>query len=113
EFAAWLLRHLQALGVAGDPTRSSATDLSLDTATAGGAPYTDQAAGVWALSAGSDGIDGSSEAAGAIITPTSATRARALGLTLDALLAANDTDTLFARLGDRLVTGPTGNNLND
>ena len=69
--------------------------------------------GVSALSAGSDGIDGSSDAAGALLTPDSLGRAQAAGLDLDDFLARNDSGTFFARLGDAFVTGPTGHNLND
>lgn len=68
---------------------------------------------VWALSAGSDGIDGNSDAAGAFLTPTSLARAASAQLDVDAFLAANDSHGFFAPLGDALVTGLTGNNLND
>jgi glycerate 2-kinase len=69
--------------------------------------------GVSALSAGSDGIDGHSDAAGAFLTPDSLTRARALGLDPREFLARNDSGGFFAALGDALVTGPSGHNLND
>lgn len=69
--------------------------------------------GVYALSAGSDGIDGHSDAAGAFLTPDSLVRARALGLDPRAFLARNDSGTFFAALGDALITGPSGHNLND
>lgn len=69
--------------------------------------------GVHALSAGSDGIDGSSGAAGTFLTPDSLARARTLGLDPRNFLARNDSATFFAALGDALVTGPTGHNLND
>ncbi|PNY81890.1 glycerate kinase type-2 family protein [Deinococcus koreensis] len=69
--------------------------------------------GVFALSAGSDGLDGSSDAAGAFLTPDSRGRAEAAGLNLDDFLARNDSGTFFAALGDAFVTGPTGHNLND
>lgn len=70
-------------------------------------------ANVWALSAGSDGIDGASEAAGAFVTPDTLSRAAALGLDAAAMLRDNDSAGFFSRLGDQLVTGPTGHNLND
>lgn len=69
--------------------------------------------GVYALSAGSDGIDGNSEAAGAFLTPDSLARARSLGLDPRDFLARNDSGTFFAALGDALITGPSGHNLND
>ena len=69
--------------------------------------------GIYALSAGSDGVDGSSEAAGALLTPDTLRRARALGLDARRALDENDSGSFFGRLGDGLLTGPTGHNLND
>ncbi|MBB5234756.1 hydroxypyruvate reductase [Deinococcus budaensis] len=69
--------------------------------------------GVFALSAGSDGIDGHSDAAGAFLTPDSLPRARSVGLDPRDFLARNDSGSFFAALGDALVTGPSGHNLND
>jgi glycerate 2-kinase len=71
------------------------------------------APGVWALAADTDGIDGSEADAGAIVTPDSLERARALGLRATELLAANDAWTFFDRLGDLVATGPTLTNVND
>ncbi|MDO4637341.1 MAG: glycerate kinase [Lautropia sp.] len=68
---------------------------------------------LWALAADSDGIDGSGDAAGAIIAPDTLIRARALGLDARASLAAHDSYHFFSALGDLLVTGPTGTNVND
>jgi len=65
------------------------------------------------LSAGSDGIDGNSPAAGAIADPTTIARARAYNFDPEATLARFDACTLFTALGDSVVTGPTGNNLRD
>ena len=65
------------------------------------------------LSAGSDGIDGNSPAAGAIADPTTVKRAREFGFDPAATLARFDTCPLFTALGDTIVTGPTGNNLRD
>jgi glycerate 2-kinase len=65
------------------------------------------------LSAGSDGIDGNSPAAGAIVDQTTVQRSQALGLDPAASLARFDAYPLFAALGDALVTGPTHNNLRD
>jgi hydroxypyruvate reductase len=65
------------------------------------------------LSAGSDGIDGNSPAAGAIADPTTLQRAREYGFDPEVTLARFDTCPLFTALGDTIVTGPTGNNLRD
>jgi glycerate 2-kinase len=65
------------------------------------------------LSAGSDGADGNSPAAGALADPSTITRAHALGLDARAALAAFNAYPLFTALGDSLLTGPTGNNLRD
>ncbi|MGY2894045.1 glycerate kinase type-2 family protein [Deinococcus sp. UYEF24] len=70
-------------------------------------------AGIFALSAGSDGIDGSSPAAGAFLFPDSLERSRSAGLDARASLEDNDSGTFFAALEDTLLTGPTGHNLND
>jgi glycerate 2-kinase len=73
----------------------------------------DLAAPVVVLSAGSDGIDGNSAAAGAIADETTVARGQALGMDAAAALARFDAYHLFTALGDTLVTGPTHNNLRD
>ena len=73
----------------------------------------DQETGVAILSAGSDGIDGSSWAAGAVVNLSTRSRAFAHGLDPEAALRACDAGSLFVRLGDTVVTGPTGNNVRD
>lgn len=65
------------------------------------------------LSAGSDGIDGNSPAAGAIADTTTIARARRYNFDPETTLARFDACTLFTALGDSIVTGPTGNNLRD
>jgi len=65
------------------------------------------------LSAGSDGIDGDSPAAGAIADTTTIARARSYNFDPEQTLAEFDTCTLFTALGDSIVIGPTGNNLRD
>ncbi|HZB89682.1 MAG TPA: DUF4147 domain-containing protein [Terracidiphilus sp.] len=65
------------------------------------------------LSAGSDGIDGNTRAAGAIVDPTTAERARAFGFDPEEALRAFNACPLFTALGDSVVTGPTGHNLRD
>lgn len=67
---------------------------------------------VW-LAAGSDGRDGSSTAAGAFADGATIARARRLGLDARSALRLHDTHSLFARLGDLWVTGPTGTNVGD
>jgi glycerate 2-kinase len=65
------------------------------------------------LSAGTDGIDGNSLAAGAVANGQTAARAYAAGLDPADFLKRSDAYNFFARLGDAVVTGPTGNNLRD
>lgn len=65
------------------------------------------------LSAGSDGIDGNSPAAGAIADTTTIARARSYNFDPEATLARFDACTLFTALGDTVITGATGNNLRD
>jgi len=60
-----------------------------------------------------DGSDGPTDAAGAIVTGETAGRARAQGLDPAACLARNDAYPFFAALGDLIQTGPTGTNVND
>jgi glycerate 2-kinase len=65
------------------------------------------------LSAGTDGIDGNSSAAGALTDGTTLDRAQARSLSAEAHLANFDAYPFFDALGDAVVTGPTGNNLRD
>lgn len=65
------------------------------------------------LSAGTDGIDGNSPAAGAVADGESLDHARAAGLDPSDFFRRSDAYSFFARLGDAVVTGPTGNNLRD
>lgn len=65
------------------------------------------------LSAGSDGVDGNSDAAGAIVDTTTIARARSMGIDAEAALADFDSGRVFATLEDSIVTGPTGTNLRD
>ena len=69
--------------------------------------------GLWALAADSDGIDGNSKAAGAILRPDSWNQAHQRGLDLKALLQENNAYGFFQALGDLLITGETAHNLND
>ncbi len=72
-----------------------------------------EAPGIAAIAGDSDGIDGSTDAAGAVIMPDTLARARAAGLDPAALLQAHDSYRLFEALGDLVVTGPTLTNVND
>lgn len=65
------------------------------------------------LSAGTDGTDGPTDAAGAFADGQSWARARESGIEPERALADNDSYRLFDRLGDLLRTGPTGTNVND
>lgn len=65
------------------------------------------------LSAGTDGVDGSSPAAGAVADGGSLSAARAAGLNPQDFIRRSDSYTFFRSLGDAIETGPTGNNLRD
>lgn len=65
------------------------------------------------LSAGSDGIDGNTQSAGAIADPTTVARAQAFGFDPERSLREFNACPLFTALGDSVVTGPTGHNLRD
>jgi glycerate-2-kinase len=65
------------------------------------------------LSAGTDGIDGPTDAAGAFVDGHTCERAAAIGLAPSAALTANDSYGFFDRLGDLLRCGPTGTNVMD
>ena len=69
--------------------------------------------GVYALAGDTDGIDGSEDNAGALMTPNSFARAEALGLRAADSLADNDGYGYFAALDSLIVTGPTRTNVND
>jgi glycerate-2-kinase len=66
-----------------------------------------------AASAGTDGIDGPTTAAGALVDATTLERAARLGLVTDSFLARNDTFHFFEPLADLIVWGPTGTNVGD
>ena len=65
--------------------------------------------GVWAIAADTDGIDGSEDNAGAVLTPDSMAR----GEDAKAMLAKHDSWGFFGALGQLVVTGPTRTNVND
>lgn len=65
------------------------------------------------LSAGTDGMDGNSPAAGAVADGETLARAKTLGLNPAVAFQQSDAYTFFEKLGDAVLTGPTGNNLRD
>ena len=71
------------------------------------------APGIHALACDTDGIDGTEDAAGAVVTPDTIGRARALGLDPTGHLASNNAYDFFEALGDLVITGPTSTNVND
>ncbi|MDO8768618.1 MAG: glycerate kinase [Burkholderiaceae bacterium] len=70
-------------------------------------------AGVWALAADTDGIDGLEDNAGALVTPDTLARAQVAGLKVADYLQRHDAYTYFEQLGDLIVTGPSFTNVND
>jgi hydroxypyruvate reductase len=70
-------------------------------------------AGVWALAADTDGIDGVEDNAGARVAPDTLARASAQGLSIADHLDRNDAYGYFDALGDLVITGPTHTNVND
>ena len=69
--------------------------------------------GIVILSCGTDGNDGPTEAAGAVVDGTTCQRARELGMEPKDFLMRNDSYTFFSRLGDHIITGPTRTNVMD
>ncbi len=65
------------------------------------------------LSAGTDGIDGNSPAAGGLVDGTTMQRAEALGIDVAGALRGFDAFPVLEALGDAIITGPTGNNIRD
>lgn len=70
-------------------------------------------AGVHALAADTDGVDGTEEIAGALLTPDTLARAWAKGMSPQDFLDRHDAHRFFEALGDSVVTGPTLTNVND
>jgi glycerate-2-kinase len=68
---------------------------------------------VWVAAIGTDGTDGPTDAAGAVVTGETADRARRLGVDLNRALAQHNSYPALKRLGSHIVTGPTGTNVND
>ena len=68
---------------------------------------------IWAIAGDTDGIDGTEDAAGAFVTPTTLPRALKANLNPRAILTAHDSYGLFDTIGDLVRTGPTLTNVND
>ena len=69
--------------------------------------------GVVFVSFGTDGVDGPTDAAGALVDAETVSRGRSVGMEATAYLGNNDSNRYFAKLGDLVTTGPTGTNVND
>jgi len=69
--------------------------------------------GVVIASASTDGIDGPTNAAGAVADGSTVVRARKLSLNPLEYLKNNDSCSFFTKMGDLIITGPTGTNVND
>ena len=69
--------------------------------------------GIWAVAGDSDGIDGTEDAAGAIVFPDTLTRGKMRGLNAVNYLDGHDSYSYFHALDDLLITGPTLTNVND
>lgn len=67
----------------------------------------------WAIACDTDGIDGSEDNAGALMSPDTLQRAQHQGLNASGLLGAHDSYGFFSALGDLVHTGPTRTNVND
>jgi hydroxypyruvate reductase len=70
-------------------------------------------AGVFALAADTDGIDGVEDNAGAYVAPDTLARAAQQGMKIDLFMDRNDAYGYFSPLGDLVITGPTHTNVND
>jgi glycerate-2-kinase len=69
--------------------------------------------GLALLSAGTDGTDGPTDAAGAIVDGRTIAKAKNMGLEADEYLKNNDSYNFFQQIGGLFVTGPTGTNVMD
>jgi glycerate 2-kinase len=82
-------------------------------ALAAAAPLAESGATAVLASIGTDGIDGPTDAAGAIVDQMTRSRAAAAGLDPPQFLSNNDAYAFFEALGDLIRTGPTGTNVGD
>jgi len=82
-------------------------------ALAASAPLVEAGFPIVLASVGTDGIDGPTDAAGAIVDQTTQSRAAAAGLDAQRFLSNNDAYAFFDAMGDLIQTGPTGTNVGD
>jgi glycerate 2-kinase len=68
---------------------------------------------VWVAAIGTDGTDGPTDVAGALVSGETLARAQRLGVDLDEALAQNNTYPALQALRSHIITGPTGTNVND
>ncbi len=68
---------------------------------------------VWVAACGTDGNDGPTDVAGAVVDGATVRRAREMGLDPNAVLRRSDSYSFFRRVGGHIATGPTGTNVND
>ncbi len=73
----------------------------------------DGAPGIHALAGDTDGVDGAEEIAGALVDPSTLSKAKAAGIDAKQSLANNDGHSFFEALDDQVITGPTLTNVND
>ncbi|CBG87958.1 glycerate kinase type-2 family protein [Citrobacter rodentium] len=69
--------------------------------------------GIWAIAGDSDGIDGTEDAAGALVFPDTLTRGKMGGLNAGNYLDVHDSYSFFHAIDDLVITGPTLTNVND
>lgn len=69
--------------------------------------------GIALISLGTDGLDGTTDAAGALVDGSTIGRSRKKNRSAEESLLRNDSYAFFKDLGDTVITGPTGTNVND
>ena len=72
-----------------------------------------ESGGIWAIAADTDGIDGTEDNAGAMLTPDFLQRAARVSISAEQMLARHDSYGFFSALDDLVVSGPTRTNVND
>ncbi len=75
--------------------------------------HLDGLSNVWLMAIGSDGTDGPTDVAGAVVSGRTVTRAGTIGINLRVALDRHDTYRALQALGAHIHTGPTGTNVND